>query len=111
MKKLSLLFVIAAAIVLPFCKTSKKASSAAKVTYDANIQPLVMNNCSPCHFPPKGNKRPLDNYDSVKVQIAEIVSRIQRTPGEKGFMPFKHDKLADSTINVFVKWKNDGTPK
>jgi hypothetical protein len=111
MKKLSLIFVIAAVIALPFCKTSKKASANKKVTYDAHIQPLVMNNCSPCHFPPKGNKKPLDNYDSVKVEISDIIARIQKAPTEKGFMPFKHDKLADSTINVFVKWKNDGLAK
>ena len=110
MKKLTLIFVIGAAIVLPFCKTSKKASGT-KVTYDASIQPLVMNNCSPCHFPPKGNKKPLDNYDSVKVEISSIIERIKKAPGEKGFMPAKHDKLPDSTINVFVQWKNDGMPK
>ena len=79
MKKLTLIFVITAAIALPFCKTSKKASGS-KVTYDTNIQPLVMNNCAPCHFPPKGNKKPLDNYDSVKVEISDIIERIKKTP-------------------------------
>ena len=107
MKKLTLIFVITAAIALPFCKTSKKASGS-KVTYDASIQPLVMNNCSPCHFPPKGNKKPLDTYAATSKNIDDIISRIQKNPADKGFMPFKHPKLADSTINVFVKWKADG---
>ena len=110
MKKLSLFFVIAVVIALPFCKSSKNASGA-KVTYADNIQPLVMNNCAPCHFPPKGNKKPLDNYDSVKVQISAIITRINKVPGEKGFMPAKHDKLSDSTIAVFVKWKKGGMLK
>ena len=110
MKKLSLLFLIALVVALPFCKTSKKASktAVAKITYDANVQPLVMNNCSPCHFPPKGNKKPLDTYDGVKGAIDSMLVRVQKTPGDKGFMPFKHDKLSDSTINILVQWKNDG---
>ena len=37
-----------------------------------------------------------------------FLKSIQLNPGEKGFMPFKHPKLSDSTINVFVKWKEDG---
>ena len=111
MKKLSLLFLIAVVIALPFCKTSKKAASGSTVTYEANIQPLIMANCSPCHFPPKGNKKPLDNYDGVKEEIADILERVRKTPGDKGFMPFKHDKLSDSTINVFVQWKNGGMQK
>jgi len=110
MKKLTLILIIGAAIALPFCKSSKNASGA-KVTYDGNIQPIVMSNCSPCHFPPKGNKKPLDNYDSVKTEISEIIERIKKAPTEKGFMPAKHDKLSDSTISVFVKWKKDGMPK
>jgi hypothetical protein len=37
-----------------------------------------------------------------------MIARIQRQPDEKGFMPFKHQKLSDSTIMVFVNWKKDG---
>lgn len=44
-------------------------------------------------------------------EIDEILTRIQKNPGEKGFMPFKHTKLADSTIAVFVKWKEAGMPE
>lgn len=82
--------------------------AAPKLTYMSNIQSTVVANCSPCHFPPKGSKKPLDNYDSVRSSIDDIIARIQKQPDEKGFMPFKHAKLADSTIMVFVNWKNSG---
>jgi cytochrome c553 len=113
MKKVSLILIISLAFVLQFCATSKKTKSAkstAKTTYIANIQPLIAASCSPCHIPPKGNKKPYITYDSVRADIDEILTRIQKNPGEKGFMPARHPKLSDSTINVFVQWKKDGLP-
>jgi hypothetical protein len=69
---------------------------------------LMVAPCSPCHFPPKGNKKPYDTYLGVKNDIDSILVRINKNPNEKGFMPFKHPKLPDSTINVLVQWKKDG---
>ncbi len=92
-----------------FCSASRKAAKEpAKVTYVGNMQSLVQTNCSPCHFPPKGNKKPLDSYAALSQSINEVIVRINKNPGEKGFMPFKHAKLSDSTINVFVLWQKDG---
>ena len=108
MKKVCLFLVLCLALVLQFCTGTKKAASkrAAKITYVGNIEPIVVNSCSPCHFPPKGNKKPYNSYATVKADIDEIINRIQRNPGEKGFMPQRHPKLSDSTINLFVQWKN-----
>ena len=110
MKKLSVVVLLVMTFALQYCSSTKKASKAEepKLTYAANIQPLMVANCTPCHFPPKGNKKAYDNYLAVKTDIDSILTRIQKNPNEKGFMPFKHPKLSDSTINVFVKWKNDG---
>ena len=111
MKKFCIVLVFVLAMALQFCRTSKKSQSAmatTKITYMANVQPTIAANCSPCHIPPKGSKKALDNYDSAKSSIDDIVSRIQKQPDEKGFMPFKHPKLSDSTIMVFVNWKKDG---
>ena len=111
MKKLFVLLLLALPVVLQFCSSSKKAMAAKvppKLTYVANIQPLMMTNCTPCHFPPKGNKKPYDNYSAVMGDIDPILERIQKNPGERGFMPFKHSKLSDSTIMVYVQWKKDG---
>ena len=110
MKKLSVLVLLVITFTLQYCSSTKKASKAEapKLTYAGNIQPLMVANCSPCHFPPKGNKKAYDNYLAVKTDVDSILNRIHKNPGEKGFMPFKHSKLSDSTINVFVQWKKDG---
>ena len=79
-----------------------------KITYTANVQPIMVANCTPCHFPPKGFKKPYDTYEAVVADIEPILSRIQKNPDDPGFMPFKHPKLPDSTIMVFVQWKKDG---
>ncbi len=117
MKKFSIFLLIGTAVlVLANCDPSKKTASnpppqvtVAKMTYESNLQPLIMANCSPCHIPAKGgNKRAYDNYANVKTDIDEIIRRIELNPTDRGFMPFKHPKLSDSTINVFKQFKADG---
>ncbi|MEO6583779.1 MAG: cytochrome c [Ferruginibacter sp.] len=117
MKKLFLVLLACSFVAfLTQCKSSSKVAAtppAAKMIYfDADVMPLVSANCSPCHIPAKGgNKEALDSYDAVKTEIGEIINRISLNPGEKGFMPFKHPKLSDSTIMVFVKWRDGGMAK
>lgn len=102
------------AMFFSYCSSSKKASAAkpvavAKLNYESNVQHLVTENCSPCHIPAKGgHKLALDTYDALKINIDDIISRIEKNPGERGFMPMKGSKLSDSTINVFKQWKTDG---
>lgn len=112
MKKLFVLSLLSTAFVFQFCSSAKKAQSAAaataKVTYAAHVQPIVAGNCAPCHMPPKGNKEPLNSYETVKTHVEDIIVRIQKNPGEKGFMPMRHPKLSDSTIQTIVQWKADG---
>jgi hypothetical protein len=111
MKKLLLLAVIASALVLfTQCRSAKNTTSAKKtLTYTADIQPIMAEKCTPCHFPDKGGRvAALNTYEKVKSDIDDIIRRIQLNPGEKGFMPFKHPKLSDSTIAVFKQWKDDG---
>ena len=111
MKKISILLLLALPFGLQYCSSSKKAMTAKvppKITYMANVQPLMVMNCTPCHFPPKGNKKPYDSYTLVQTDIDQILERIQKNPGDRGFMPYKHTKLPDSTIMVYVQWKKDG---
>jgi len=112
MKKLLILTLVAAGVaVLTNCSSAKKATAATApaTTYEHNIQTMVMSNCSPCHIPAKGgNKKPYDNYANVKSDIDEIIRRIELNRGDKGFMPFKRAKLADSTVAVFKEFKTDG---
>lgn len=110
MKKYCLSVVLLVALIFQFCATSKSAKSrrVPKVTYMTNIQPIIVTSCAPCHIPGKGNKKPYDTYAAVKEDVDEIIARVSKNPGEKGFMPQRHPKLSADTINTFVKWKADG---
>lgn len=106
-------FISAIVLVLIFlfsyCSSSKKAANTAVVTYDVSILSVISDKCSPCHIPDKGGKiKPLNTYEAARAEIDDIIRRISLNPGEKGFMPFKHDKLSDSTIALFKQWKDDG---
>ncbi len=108
---LSAVALLSATVFFSNCTSSKKAAAPVPVavTYEANVEQLLVANCSPCHFPAKGGKKlALDNGEVAKANIDEIISRIEKHPGEKGFMPFKRDRLPDSTINVIKQWKADG---
>ena len=110
-KYFALAVIVAAIFLFSNCSSSKKAMALAvpKLNYETNLQAIVISNCSPCHIPAKGgNKKPYDNFASVKTDIDEIIRRIELAPTERGFMPFKHDKLNDSTIAVFKQWRIDG---
>src|SRR5688572_23926498 len=118
MKKIFLLSTLVAAVfILSNCGPSKKATAAkeavaavpAKTTFDGNMQTLIMAYCSPCHIPAKGgNKKPYDNYANTKADIDSIIRRIELNPTDRGFMPFKKEKLSADVIAVFKKFKEDG---
>lgn len=110
MKKYLLVMGIASAVVVfSNCSSTKKVAAAPKATFTNEVSTVIMRDCTPCHIPAKGgNKKPYDNYANVKTDIDEILRRINLNPGDRGFMPFKHAKLPDSTIAVFAKWKADG---
>jgi hypothetical protein len=93
-----------------YCSSSKKAAkNAHPISYAGNVQTLIVGNCSPCHIPEKGGKvKAYNNYANVKTDIDEIIRRVELHPGDKGFMPFKRDRLSDSTIAVFKDWKAQG---
>jgi hypothetical protein len=113
MKKIFTLVIFAGTVIfLSNCHSAKKTTTepvVAKTTYQTDVQSLVLNNCSPCHIPARGGKvKPLDTYDALKANIDDAIRRIQLNPTDRGFMPFKHPKLSDSTIAVFKKWRDDG---
>jgi hypothetical protein len=111
MKKVLIVISCFLSLFLVYCKTAKKAQvppPPPPVTYTADVKPIMEANCTPCHFPPKGNKKPFDTYVRVKDDIDAIISRINRNPTDPGFMPFKHAKLPDSVRKVFDDWKAGG---
>src|SRR5258708_23224188 len=114
MKKICIVLVLALPLAFQFCSSTKKSKSAMatpKITYMANVQPTIVVNCSPYHIPPKGFNKALNTYDSSRLNIDEMIARIQKQPDEKGFMPFTHKKLSDSTIMVFVNCQKDELPE
>jgi len=99
-------------IIFEFCSSSKKAlKSAPKTSYTSDVQNIISGSCSPCHVGAGAKQKKLDTYDAVKTNIDSILRRIQLNPNDKGFMPFRHPKLSDSTIQVFVNWKVAGMPQ
>ena len=110
-KYVIVMFLGIGALVFSNCNSAKKATStvAPKSNYTTAISPVIMSYCSPCHIPDKnGNKKAYDNFYNTKMDIDEIIRRIEMNPGERGYMPFKHPKLSDSVIMVFKKWRDDG---
>lgn len=113
MKKLLLLITVAlAAGILTQCSSSKKTTASgsnAKLTYTNNIQGIVANKCTPCHIPDKGGRaKALNTYSAVKDEANDIIRRIELQPTERGFMPMKHPKLSQDTINMFKQWRDAG---
>jgi cytochrome c553 len=104
--------IVMMAVFLSYCHSAKKAAAApaaAAVTYQGNIQPIVLVSCTPCHVPSKGgNKEAYDSYANARKDIDDILRRVQLNPTDKGFMPARHPKLSDSTVAVFKQWKDGG---
>lgn len=103
------------ALVITLFGACSKKNSASKIpkviptTYTADIVPLLQTKCSPCHLPSKGGfKANFENYESAKKYGADMLARVQLNPGERGFMPFKHEKLSTEEIVVIKKWVDQG---
>ncbi len=116
MKKFFLLMVLPAFLILQFCSPSKKTTQTSNtsepaqptgpmMTFEAGVMPLISTKCTPCHT--SGDKA-FTIYTNAKEEIDDIISRVQRNPGEKGFMPHKRDKLSEAEINTFIQWKQSG---
>src|SRR5215210_2423593 len=101
MKKLLACSLLIAGSLLQFCSPTKRAQKAPATTFEANVLPLLTTHCSPCHIPPNGKRDQLNTYTTAKAHADDMIRRIQLNPSDKGFMPFKHPKLPDSTIQVF----------
>lgn len=112
MKKVFLSFLcVSTALFFYNCNSAKKAAATppAALTYETNVKTVIMSNCAPCHVPSKGGKvKSYESFANTKADIDDILRRIQLNPDQKGFMPFKHPKLSDSTIAIFKQWKADG---
>jgi hypothetical protein len=79
-----------------------------KITYNANVKAIFVENCTPCHMAAGYNPVKLDQYAQAKAKINAILDRVQRSPGSTGFMPNGGTKLSDEKIAILKKWLDDG---
>lgn len=100
------------------CKSSKSPSTTGsttenQVSYEADILPLMERSCTPCHFPESGKKIMLNTLQSTRVNIDDIMVRIQLPADNEKFMPFKSKKpaLTQEEIAIFKKWIDQRMPK
>ncbi len=107
-KNLLVLTLIGIAV---FAACTKKASPAKvkSTTYTTDIAPLMVAKCSPCHLPSKGGRKAdFENYEGAKKYGADMLARVMLNPGDRGFMPFKHDKLPAEEIAIIKNWVDQG---
>ena len=109
MKQLSFILILIAITVFAACTIKASPAKIIPTTYTADVLPLIQAKCTPCHLPSKGGfKANFENYESAKKYGAEMYDRVTIAPGQRGFMPFKHEKLADAEIALIKKWNDQG---
>ena len=115
--KSTFLFVSAAIFVAACSKktapteTKKEEYTGPKVTYMADVAPLVQRSCAPCHFPSQnGKKVPLDGFAAVKKELPEILHHVQLPQSNVEFMPYKLKKepLSPEEIELLKNWARGG---
>jgi len=119
MKKNKFLFPLIAIVVISIkCNTAKTSTmdtlpKEKALSFNADILPIMQTSCTPCHFPPEGRKKPLENYANVKENIKDIIARVKLPKDHVQFMPFKNKKpaLNDSLIAVLEKWEKQNMPE
>lgn len=117
------LFIFLAVLVtlsLQFCGTAKTGvtdtpSKLAEpmVSYEGQIQPIMVQSCTPCHFPDQGKKKFLDTYEATKSNIQDIIARVELPSDHPDYMPFKSKKpaLTAEQIALMKSWVAQGFPK
>ncbi|MBL0183084.1 MAG: cytochrome c [Chitinophagaceae bacterium] len=117
MKQLFAPITLVTLIIFVSCakKTGPANSSAAEApkpkatSYTTDVLPLLQARCTPCHFPSKGgNKANFETYATVSKFGAAMLERVQKNPGERGFMPMRNPKLSEAEIATIKKWVEGG---
>ncbi len=113
-------FVVVVSLSLQFCGTAKKAATdtsmknaESMVSYESHIQPIMVQSCTPCHFPDQGKKKFLDTYAATKSNIQDIIARVELPLDDPKYMPFKSKKpaLTSEQVDLLKSWVAQGFPK
>ncbi|MES2575576.1 MAG: cytochrome c [Bacteroidota bacterium] len=82
------------------------------ITYNRNVKSIIDNNCIRCHAstPLNGAPMSLVTYNQVKeaIQNRGLLNRISLNNGNSSLMPQGGPRLPQATIDVIVKWQQDG---
>lgn len=82
------------------------------ITYSVHVSPIIEANCVGCHSNPAvaGASVPMTTYEEVKLvfENTDALDRMNRQPGEGGFMPKYGTRLPQATIDLVEQWINEG---
>ena len=90
------------------------ALSAAQVTFNKDIAPIVFQHCAPCHHPGGVGPFPLLNYQDVHKHASQIGMVTERRymppwPPEPGHGDFEDNRrLSDEQIRMIAAWVKQG---
>lgn len=99
---------ISVTVLVASC-AKKEDPAPAKVTFNKDIKNVLVTSCAPCHVAGGTNPNKWDDFATSKAKIANILDRIQRMPGQTGFMPRNGTaQLPAATINLIKQWQTDG---
>lgn len=77
-----------------------KAAGCTQTVFDTGVAPIITANCKSCHAT-------FVQYDTAKAKVDHFINRItSKDVGQR--MPKGLDPLAQSDIDKFTAWKNDG---
>lgn len=82
------------------------------ITYTEHIKPIIDANCVACHSNPAvgGASVPMTNFEEVRLvfENTDALDRMNRQPGESGFMPLYGTRLPQTSIDLVEQWMNEG---
>ncbi|RVT78363.1 hypothetical protein EOD40_03765 [Flavobacterium sufflavum] len=117
-KKIQLIaLIIPLSILMVNCSSARKGKSeyveAKKISYTADVKPIIANSCTPCHMPPQGRKEPFENYEQVKAHITAIIARVKLPQDDRKFMPPVNKKpaLTNDQVALLVQWQQQNMPQ
>lgn len=81
------------------------------VSFSTQIEPMITTNCSTsgCHNVAGPGKPALTNHSQISANDSQIRNVIKKNPGDPQFMPLGGQKLADSLIQQFGCWIEQGS--
>ena len=119
-----LALVLLMAPAFQYCGSSKSASTSTAsaapvetfenpVSYARQIQPIMVQKCTPCHFPEQGRKKMLDTYEATRDNVQDILHRVQLPADHIEYMPFKGKKeaLTAGEIDLLKQWVAQRMPQ